>query len=216
MVEVMRRWWIVLTLAACTKRQDPPTAQQGSGSAALAAPADAQVADMAAPDAMVAVVPVGPVVPVVDAAPTGPAPVDTDTLLDVETVGPLKVGMTEADAVKSMGGPPKKKSLPVEEAATSEFASTWTWPDATLEMVSETRSGKAKVRLITVRAALTFATRRGIAIGSTRAQVAAAYPKSDEGSDDPMQFLVGSPYGGLLFVFKGDVVAEILLGPLAF
>lgn len=205
MVEVMRWWCIVIALVACNKRQEVP-AGQGSALAPVAAPADAEVVDMAAP------------APAVDAAPTGPAPIDTDRLLDVETVGPLRFRMTEAQSVKLLGAP-KQKTLPVEEGATGEFASTWTWPGVTLEMVSDTRTGPAKVRLIVVTAPVTpeaYATQRGIKIGSTRREVAAAYPKSDEGGDDPTQFLVGSPFGGLLFVLKGDVVAEIILGPMAF
>ena len=161
---------------------------------------------MAAPDA----------VPPPDApVATGPLPVDSDKLLDDEAIGPLLFGMKDADAVKLLGAP-KKKTLPVEEGATGEFASTWTWPGVTLEMVSEKRTGPAKVRLITVTAPTAYATKRGIKIGSKLTEIAAAYPKSDEGSDDPTQFLVGSPYGGLLFVLKGDAVAEILLGPMAF
>jgi hypothetical protein len=85
-----------------------------------------------------------------------------------------------------------------------------------LEMAGEKRTGPTRVRLITVEAPCTYATKRGIKIGSSLADVGRAYPKSDEGSDDPTLFLVGSPYGGMLFETKGDVVVKILLGPMAF
>ena len=69
----------------------------------------------------------------------------------------------------------------------------------------QTRSGKARVRLVWVtgeRTRLDEASRSAARAHRSRRRTRS----SDEGSDDPTQFLVGSPYGGL----KGDVVAEIL------
>ncbi len=202
----MRSLWIILALVACKKQQEPAPVGQGSGSGSAPPPvaADAQVMDTPAPG------------PDAAAAAAGPAPVDSDKLLDVEAIGPLTYGLPQAAVIKELGTP-KKKTAPEEEGATGEFASTWTYPSLTLDMVSVTRTGAAKVRLITVTAPSTYATKRGIKIGSTRAEVEAAYPKADEGGDDPTQFLVGSQYGGLLFVFKQkDVVGEVVLGPMAF
>jgi len=206
MVEVMSRWWLVFALVACDGgKKTVATTSAGSGSQ-VSPPADAQVVVTPTPDAA----PDGP---------SGPAPVDTDTLLDVEAIGPLRWGMPEAEAIKHLGGAPSAKTKPIEEGATGEFYSKWTWKaaGAELDMTSEKRSGPTKIRLIHVEAPSTFATARGIKIGDSLAKVTAAYPKSDEGSDDPTQFLVGSPYGGLLFVLKDEeTVSEIVLGPMAF
>lgn len=206
MVEDMSRWWLVFALAACDGGKKPVVATSGSAAGSqVLPPADAQVVvtpDAAAPD-----------------GPSGPAPVDTDKLLDVESIGPLRWGMAEAEAIKHLGGAPTSKTKPVEEGATGAFYSGWTWKAAgvELDMTSETRQGATKVRLIHVVAPSTLATARGIKIGDSLAKVAATYPKSDEGTDDPTQFLVGSPYGGLLFVLKDEkTVSEIVLGPMAF
>lgn len=206
MVEEMTRWWIVFALVACEGGKKS-VATQGSGSpVAPVAPADAQVADSPMPDSA-------------PDAPAGPAPVDTDKLMEVEAIGPLRWGMSEAEAMKHLAGAPTSKTKPVEEGATGEYYSNWTWKAAgiSLDMTSEKRSSPAKIRLIHASAPCTYATARGIKIGDSLAKVAAAYPKSDEGSDDPTQFLVGSPYGGLLFVLKDEkTVSEIILGPMAF
>jgi hypothetical protein len=227
MVHLMPRWLVVLALVACKKGQEPATAQE-SGSAVQVAPADAQAGDIVAvsPDSAAAVAPVtdAGTAPVADAKRAGPpAPVDDDKLLDVEAIGPLRWGQGEGDVIKALGAP-RKKPPPVEEGATGEFASSWKWADVEVEMVADKPKGPWKARLIILKAPSgpeargpsTYATARGIKLGSSRADVAAAYPKSKEGDNDPKEFLVGSPYGGLLFRFKGDVVAEILLGPLAF
>ena len=214
----MRTWLVVLALAGCKKGQEsaPSQGSQGSGSSVQVAPADAQPGDIAT---------VSPDAPVVADAlkAAGPAPIDPDKLLDVEKVGPLRWDQPEADVIKALGTPQRKKA-PEEEGATGMFVSTWTWPDIDIEMAADTAKGPWKVRLITVKAPtgpqargpLTYATARGIKLGSSRTDVAAAYPESAEGDKDPNEFLVGSPYGGLLFRFKSGVVAEMLLGPMAF
>lgn len=175
------------------------SAASGSGSAALP-PADASVSADAAGQA---------------APPGAPAPIDADTILTTEAIGPLTIGMTDAAATKVLGRT-KQTTPSQEEGATGEFASDWSWPGVTLGMAGDKRTGPVKVRSITVEAPSTYATRRGIKIGSSLAEVGRAYPKSDEGSDDPTLFLVGSPYGGLLFETKADVVVKIFLGAMVY
>ncbi len=215
MVQAMRTWLVVLALVGCKKGQEAAPSQ-GSGSSVQVAPGDAQPGDIAtvSPDAAA----------VSDAAKAaGPAPIDADKLLDVEKIGPLRWDLPEADVIKALGTPQRKKA-PEQEGATGMFVSTWTWPDIDIEMAADQAKAPWKVRLVTLKAPTgpqargpsTYATARGIKLGSSRADVAAAYPKSDEGGDDPNELLVGSPYGGLLFVFKDNVVAEMVLGPMAF
>ena len=204
------RWWCVVLLAVGCDSAKKAVPQSGGSaqSGTPAVPADAQPADSpvaVAPDAAV------------PDAPSGPVPVDTDKILDVEAIGPLRIGMREDEAIKILHGAPMKKTPTVEEGATGEFYSEWSWKGVKLDMVSETRQGATRIRLIHITAPTTFATARGIKIGDSHAKVAATYPKSDEGSDDPTQFLVGSPYGGLLFVLKDQkTVSEIVLGAMAF
>jgi len=73
-----------------------------------------------------------------------------------------------------------------------------------------------EVGSIGIKAPSTFATSRGIVIGSSKADVEKSYQHSTEGSgDDPSSYLVGSPYGGELFTFKHGKVTEIFLGQMA-
>jgi hypothetical protein len=84
-------------------------------------------------------------------------------------------------------------------------------------MVADTRNGPRHVRDVSVSAPRTYATKRGIHVGSTRADVERLYPRSpDDQHDDPSAYLVGSVYGGLLFTFKHDRVASISIGMFAF
>lgn len=208
MLAGMRMWIaIAVMLVGCEKKPSKPTPAQGSGSAGV-------VAGDAAPADSAPVVVAGDATPAIDA---GPPPLDTEHLLDTETIGPLRLGLDDRAVVKILGDT-KKKTFPQEEGATGELVSDWTWPSGvTLGMASDKRSGPFHVRSIALSAPSTYKTSRGIGIASTLAELSAQYPRNtEEGSEDDNQFLVGSVYGGELFTLVDGKVATIFLGAMAF
>ena len=152
----------------------------------------------------------------VDAGPTPDADDDKDppTILDTEMIGPLKFGL-DGVAVEKALGKPHSKTKPIDEAATGEIVSNWTWKGIDLEMSGEAKTGPWKISFIHIKPGATLATRKGIRIGSTLAEVKKAYPDRAKDTTDPNQYLVGSVYGGLMFQFKAGKVDDIRMGELA-
>ena len=148
-----------------------------------------------------------------------PATIDADetfALLEHESIGGLKQ-MADEKAVIALLGPPTKKDKPMLEGATGDYTSGWRWPNATLDMVAEKKSGPWKARMITISKASTFETAQHIHIGSTRAELEKAYKRSeDDDKQKPNQWLAGSMYGGMLFELDHDKVSSISMGPFAF
>jgi hypothetical protein len=197
----MRIWLAVaVVVVGCKKNAEQAGPSPGSGSQAVAAVAADAAVTVAPPDA---------------AAPAGPAPIDEDTLLDVEAIGPLKLRMPEADVIELLGKPAQRSKV-IEEGATGLFVSTWTWDGVAMHMAAEAKKGPFKVATISV-GKPPHATARGIKVGSTLAELEKTYPRStEEGNNDPSLYLVGSVYGGLLFRLKDGAVTEIFLGAMAF
>lgn len=151
-----------------------------------------------------------------DAALAALPPVDVDHIFDWETIGGFKLGMDERKVLGVLGQP-KSKGFPTEEGATGDFVSDWEWKGITVGMAAGRRSGPFHVRSISVDTPSTFATSRGIHVGSTLAELSKIYPRNtEEGNADPNQYLVGSVYGGELFTLEKDKVASIFLGAMAF
>jgi hypothetical protein len=187
---------VALLLASCQKSDAPAPA-----------PAPPAAPVVVKPDAVAVAVVVDAAVP--DAEP------DPTSILDTETIGGLKMGADEKAILAALGAP-KHKDKSVQEGATMEFVSDWTWPTASINMVSDTGKPPWKARLISISKTSTLETSQHIHLGSTRADVEKAYKRSDEDDGKPDQFLVGSIYGGLLFEFKKDRVVTISMGPFAF
>jgi len=136
-------------------------------------------------------------------------------ILDVEAIGPLRFGATDAEIQKALG-PPADQSPPEEEGATGGYYSAWSWPGVTLGMTADKPGGPWKARSIEVAAPSKLATRAGIHIGSTRAEVEARYRPGQMDRKEPESFLAGSPYGGLYFTFKDGLVTSMAIGVFAF
>ena len=189
---------ILIALVGCDKGK-PEASKQAVGSAQ---PIDAASVDAVVVDAWV-----------MDAAA---AAIDPDKILETEAIGGLKLRMDEA-AVTAVLGPPTKKTKPFEEGATGEWVSDWTWPGVRLKMGAEKKAGPFVISAIEISAPSTLATSAGIKIGSTRADIAKVYPRSDEEVQKPKtEYLVGSVYGGMLFTLDHDKVKNIFLGAMAF
>src|SRR5689334_16428331 len=141
-------------------------------------------------------------------AAAAPAPIDPDRFLDEETIGPIKRGMSEAE-LKQVLGKPMETSDVQEEPATGDFVTAWSWDGVRVFMVADGKRGPFKVNAIHVTKP-PFATSRGIKVGSTLAEISAAYPRSS-GYTDERGYLVGSAYGGLLFTLKKRVVTDMFL-----
>lgn len=139
-----------------------------------------------------------------------------DSVYANEAIGPLHTQMTDAALVKVLGRPTKKQT-PEQEGATGQWVASWTWKDASALLVSDTKKGPWHARNISG-SRKDWKTKKGIHVGSTRAEVEKAYPHKpdDPPREDNDQYLVGSAYGGMLIFLKKDRVDEIAIGVFAF
>ncbi len=129
-----------------------------------------------------------------------------------ESFGPLKLGMTAPAVSAALGKPPKKSAMEMEEA-TGQFVATWDYQGVSLILGADTKKGAATLRAITLRAPSKL-TARGVAVGSSAAELARAYPKSqwDKDSSNDERIVVGSIYGGIIFTLESHRVTEIFVG----
>ncbi len=197
----MRLAWVLL--AACHRPLPPP--------APASAPPPAIVAVVAPRDA-----------PQVDAEPEPEdAPADEDTSLadsfpiDKQALGPLRIGMTEAQVVKVVGKP-KSKSPAEMMGATGDYVGNWDFGDVNLQMSAGKPKGPFRVTAISVAAPSRFKTPEGVGIGATRSELAAVYGTYFGHTNDKNEVLVGSVYFGLLFTLEEERVTGMFLGAMAF
>jgi hypothetical protein len=184
------------------------------------------VAACGGPTTTVPVVTPAPVVIVTDAAvPDAPLDAPPDAALvshpdafdiNAETIGPLHLGMSDAEAVKLLGRTKAKPPKPDLMGATGEYVSFWDFGQALLQMSSPKVKGPFRVTSIEITKPSKFVTSRGIGIGASKADVLAAYGPYLGQTEEPNAILVGSPYGGMLLTLRSDRVASIFLGAMAF
>ena len=143
-----------------------------------------------------------------------------------EKIGALKKGQTTQEVEKILGAPGQKGD---EEfmPATGEYQVFWTYKDAGINLVfaASEKDAPRTLAQMSLFAPATLKTQRGIGLGSTRAEVEAAYEKptfppkqgakhsryaADESNDG--QVVVGSAYGGLVFYIEDGRVSGIFLG----
>lgn len=142
-------------------------------------------------------------------------------LLGNESLGQLRLGLSEHQMRAIVPGEPQKGE-DVLWAATDEYGQEWHYPaqGITLQMMSATPGGEKAIGSITITAPSTLKSRRGIAIGSSQADVLQAYGElrapDAEGFGQPGKiFVAGSIFGGMIFTFSDDKVSEIFLGAAA-
>jgi hypothetical protein len=132
-----------------------------------------------------------------------------------EKVGGVANGAAEADVVKAFGAA-KQKTKVIQEGATGQWVSDWTFADGvSTTMVADKAKGPFQVRVIGVAAPSKLKTSQSIGLGSTLADIKKAYGKflSDAGDSN---WLVGTPYAGMSFhVDKDSKVATITFGVMA-
>jgi hypothetical protein len=151
--------------------------------------------------------------------PSEPGP-DAFAWLSDETIGPLRDGMGTIEVVDLLGAPPEKGEI-FEEGATGMWVQEWKYPNAgvSLWMHADTERGAQSIAAITVKAPCEYATKRGIKVGSTRAELDKAYGDVKDqdgfGDDEPGSFVAGSVYGGIIFGLEDGKVSEIFMGAAA-
>jgi hypothetical protein len=136
--------------------------------------------------------------------------------VDLENFGPIKLGQLYSEANKVLG-PPDSKSKAIEWGADGLLHEDWTWKSKGLVMnMSSDKTnveGTLAIFSITAEGPCDFKTKAGLGIGSSYADVEAAYKKNiDPEATDKTQITVGSIYGGIIFSFKNDKVNKIFLG----
>lgn len=113
--------------------------------------------------------------------------------------------------------PPDSRSKAIEWAADGLLHEDWGWKSSglVLNMSSDKTNIDSTLSIysITAIAPCFFKTKAGIGIGSSYAEVQAAYKKDiDPEATDKTQITVGSVYGRIIFSFKNDKVNKIFLG----
>jgi len=87
-------------------------------------------------------------------------------------------------------------------------------------MSSGHKKGRKGIAGITITSPSTLQTKRGIYIGSTEQEVVEAYAGTQEEEDRLFrkkgeEFVAGSIYGGMIFIFADGRVSQIFLGAAA-
>lgn len=132
-----------------------------------------------------------------------------------ERIGELGINMSAAAVIAKLGEPAKKGRFEVSEV-NGGFFQDWSYPALGLRlgMASEYRETPQSIGEIFLEAPGTYKTRLGIGIGSTRAELLAAYGKlrDPEFPSGKEEFVAGSVYGGVIFTLKKDKVSQIFVG----
>ncbi len=141
-------------------------------------------------------------------------------LMKTETIGTLKLGMTESELIAAIGKAESETEAEVW-GADGKKHSNWNYPAKGLT-VSMVESDKAEsefvVYAIAAEAPNDFATAKGIKIGSTKDDALLAYGDLVEDQSDEAvaeSIVAGTVFGGLIFGMKDGTVNSIFLGAAA-
>jgi hypothetical protein len=134
-----------------------------------------------------------------------------------EALGAIRITMPAAEVTRALGRTEKQTRAKLWEAD-GMYHETWGYRSRgiVLDVVSDSPKGKRTVASAEITAPCTFATKKGMKIGSSYDEVKKAYADNiDPEGSDKIKITAGSPYGGLLFFFKGGKVVRIFLGAAA-
>ena len=151
----------------------------------------------------------------ITAAAPGPGDSTEQTSFGIDG---LPLGLSAGDLVRQIGVQPTSKSKPVLEAATGEYATTWTFDgrgvSAKLSAIAEDLD--PNLRALTITKPSAFTTNQGIGIGATKEDVMAAYgPSVNTEESDAENIVIGSVFDGIIFSLTDNVVTEIFVGAAA-
>ncbi len=129
----------------------------------------------------------------------------------------LVLGTNASDVVGVLGAP-TEKTLVIDEAATGEIVSTWTWASKGVQakMTASSTSGPFSLGSLTISSPSALKTVQGIGLGASSAEVRTAYDgliNSEESTSDTV--VVGSIFGGILFTIADGKVTQIFVGAAA-
>jgi hypothetical protein len=139
-------------------------------------------------------------------------------LMDSESLGQLKLGLSASDAASFLSETPVQGKVELW-GADGLYHQEWIYPKQgiTLGFSSEDKKTPGTIWSITVVHPCALKTKRGIRIGSSEAETLAAYQAEYNKEDSaPGESLVaGSIYGGLCFLIEGHRVSRIFIGAAA-
>lgn len=133
-----------------------------------------------------------------------------------ETIGPLALGMAADDVVAQLGQPEEKSDAKIWGADHMEHQ-FWYYPAKGIEIGTVKKDGTQHVERIVIKDSCAYETQRGIKIGSSAAEVQAAYQDVINPGDSHhgKRIVCGTVYGGIIFDLKNDAVSSIFIGAAA-
>ena len=133
-----------------------------------------------------------------------------------ETIGPLTIGMSADEVVAQLGQPEEKSDAKIWGADHMEHQ-FWYYPAKGIEIGTVKKDGTQHVERIVIKDSCAYETQRGIKIGSSAAEVQAAYQDAmNPGASSPGEKIVcGTVYGGIIFDVQNDAVSSIFIGAAA-
>ena len=137
-------------------------------------------------------------------------------VLNSETIGTLKYGLSFSELIKELGEPSEKLESELW-GADGEYHQTikYSTQGIELDIIGGVESEK-KINMITIYEPCDLKTSKNIGIGSSYDQVESAYKGLiDLTNSDQSQIVVGSIYGGMMFKFKDQEVNSIFIGAAA-
>ncbi len=136
-------------------------------------------------------------------------------LMESESLGQLKLNITESLLKNKIGSPDKKSKAEVWGADGLEH-STWTYSKLGLVIDMQKEPGskvESLVYSITATAPCSFATLRGIKIGDKKETVLTAYKNEiNEEMTTQESIVIGSVYGGIIIGIQNGRVQSIFIG----